>query len=118
MASPVCSHCGRRFDDRRSLLVLSIGRGSLAGVHEGCRRAYMSSLPGFLRGAGAVNRPTAILWVLGFNMLFGGWWLIARPGDRTGIGCAWGLMNAFLLVQRFLAWWCYERHVPLRPDHR
>ena len=84
-------------------------------VHPGCRREYIRRLPWLLRGTGTINRPTVLLWYLGFNLLFAGWWAVALPEHRTGVVFAWGVANLFLLAQRFLSWWSYERHLPPGP---
>ena len=112
MAEPTCSSCGRAITTRRELLVISVGRGGMAPLHPNCRRAFEASRHWLLRGNAAINRPSAWLWVLGFNLVFGSWYALARPEDQAGIMCAWAVSNLFMLIQRFLAWWCYERHVP------
>lgn len=110
--APTCSSCGRSFQTRRELLVISIGRGGLAPLHPGCRGEFAARRHWLLRGTAAINRPSAWLWVIGFNLLFGVWFLLALPDDRAGVTFAWLVANVFMVIQRFLAWWCYERHVP------
>lgn len=117
MTQPICAHCRQPFGSRRDLLVLAVGRGGLAAVHPGCRGAYTAALPWFLRGTGTVNRPAALVWLLGFNLLFGGWFAVAQPADRTPVLAVWVVANLWLAAQRGVAWWCYERHLPAAGSH-
>lgn len=112
MDAPTCGECGEPFAHRGELLVLSVGRGSFACVHPQCRAAFAARLPRWLRGMGAVNRPTVLLWLLALNLLFAAWWALAPAPDRRGVVLVWLLSDLFLLMHRALAWWCFERHLP------